>query len=129
MLRKANKRQRKRRKKRKKRKKNKKSGNNATDDGHDKLSAEDQQSDTEQEPIGRSYDEDEKSANDSDEKENRVIKPWPLDDCNGDAKSEDIDIASDSSTNDMWVDFLLKTGSIIELNAFMDETIGKEKIC
>lgn len=118
-------------KKKKKRKKNKKSVNNntSTNDGHDKFSAEDHQSDTEQEPFGRSYDEDEKSANDSDEKENRVIKPWPLDDCNGGAKSEDLDKASDSSTNDIWVDFLLKTGSIIELNAFMDETIGKEKIC
>ena len=32
----------------------------------------------------------------------------------------------DSSMNDVWVDFLCRTGSIIELNAFMDKTIGAE---
>ena len=118
-------------KKKKKRKKNKKNGTSGstTNDGHDRLSPEDHQSDTEQKPIDGSYDEDEKSVNDSDEKENRENEAWSLDACNGDSKSEEIDVGSESSTNDVWVDFLMKTGSIIELNAFMDETIGKEKIC
>jgi hypothetical protein len=42
-------------------------------------------------------------------------------------KSSKDDVNSDDpAANDVWVDFLLKTGSIIELNAFMDQTLGKD---
>ena len=42
-------------------------------------------------------------------------------------KNSNDDVNSDDpAANDVWVDFLLKTGSIIELNAFMDQTLGKD---
>ena len=44
-----------------------------------------------------------------------------------DTKYDESDMDVDSSMNDVWVDFLLKTGSIIELNALMDQTYGIEK--
>ena len=129
-------------KKRKKAKKNNASGSSSstlTNGAHNKISHEEQPSDTEQDAADRvsmtysgSYDDNEKSANGLDEKENRDSKDAPLgletDAYDGDAKSDEIDMNGDSSMNDVWVDFLLKTGSIIELNAFMDKTIGIEKV-
>jgi hypothetical protein len=32
----------------------------------------------------------------------------------------------DDDSNDVWVDYLLKTGSIIALNHYMDEVLGME---
>ena len=100
-------------------------------------SAEEQQSDSEQEAddeVGltssASFDESKKSEVDSHERENDAVDgPAPgnsTDRYDGDAAVDGIDVEGDSSMNDLWVDFLLKTRSIIELNAFMDKTLGKE---
>lgn len=110
--------------KKKKRKKNKKNNANGssttlTNGEHHNNSADEQQSETEQEniDINGSYDESEKSVNGLNEKANGK-------DANYD---DEIDMDGNSSMNDVYVDFLLKTGSIIELNAFMDKTLGIEK--
>lgn len=128
--------------KKKKRKKNKKSGGGASasttsaaaaaadDKAKDIAAEEQQQSDMEQEIVdpvdltmSASYDESEKSVIDLDDKDNHGSTSTAG---NGADGIDTID-GDDSSMNDVWVDFLLKTGSIIELNAFMDKTIGIEK--
>jgi len=92
------------------------------------MSAEEQQSDTEQEvddevglTLNASYDESQKSVDDLDEKDIDDIDDTPL------GRTDLYDGDTNSSMNDVWVDFLLRTGSIIELNAFMDKTLGIEK--
>jgi hypothetical protein len=96
------------------------------------MSVEGQHSDAEQEEydnigitLSASY-ESQNSVDDLDEKENNDINDTKLY-TNGANSKNEIGIDGDSSMNDVWVDFLLKTGSIIELNAFMDKTIGTEK--
>jgi len=101
------------------------------------VSAEEQESDSEQEAddevgltSGASNDESHKSENDLHEKQDVAIDGTSTGHCtdryDDDAGFDGIDVEGDSSMNDLWVEFLLKTRSIIELNAFMDTTLGKE---
>lgn len=83
--------------------------------------------------LSSSNDESQKSSDDLDEKENENVNGTRPGSGSGtydgdtNSKGPDVDVDVDSSMNDVWVDYLIKTGSIIELNAFMDRTLGIEK--
>jgi len=96
-------------------------GTNHSTTAKDAVSGEKQQSDNDHGVDDDDNVGSQKSCDVLDEKENDDTNCFP---CQPETAGDYENI--DSSMNDVFVDYLWRTGSIIELNAFMDKTIGVE---